>query len=236
MQLLRIKLFQETVCYLKPMAFKVGETYPLAPFSTVKGMIHAVLKAREYLPMRLSIQGLSESLVVDYQKKYMFKMRKKEIPIVPSLVGLDLRVELDSQVVTTMPMYQHLLFNMEHVIHIDADNDVLQRLFVELSSLKTPLSLGRWEDVVRIDEVSFVKVRHGYTNKSVNDQFRLLPEKNDFSEVINKTVYRLPKKYDIIEGQRQWSYVDVFLLPAHELSVKIPCLLDEDDLVVALLE
>lgn len=218
------------------MAFKVGETFPLAPFSTVKGMIHAVLKAREYIPMRLSIQGTSESIAVDYQKKYMFKMRKKEIPIIPSLSGLNVKVELDSKIVTTMPMYQHLLFNVEHIIHIDAENDVLQHLFVALRNLQTPLSLGRWEDVARIDEVSFVKVKYGSTQLSVNAQYRPIEEKNDFIEVMNKTVYRLPKKYEIIEGQRQWNYVDVFLLPEHKLKTKKPCLLDEDGYIVALLE
>lgn len=54
MKLLRLKIFQETACYLKPFAFKVGETFPLAPFSTVKGMLHAVLDAKEYIPMNIS--------------------------------------------------------------------------------------------------------------------------------------------------------------------------------------
>lgn len=236
MQLLRIKLFQETACYLKPMAFKVGETFPLAPFSTVKGMLHAVLNAKEYIPMRLSIQGKSESLVVDYQKKYMYKMKKKEIIAIPSLVGLNLKVELDPQKVTTMPMYQHLLFNIEHVIHIDADNEVLQRLYIALNNLTSPLSLGRWEDVVRLDAVEFVKVKHGFTKETNYDQYRPIAEKHEFIEVINKPVFSLPKKYEVVEGRREWNYVDVFLLPAHNINTKKPCLLDNDDLVVGLLE
>ena len=35
MKILKLKLFQETACYKKPFAFKVAETYPLPPYSTV---------------------------------------------------------------------------------------------------------------------------------------------------------------------------------------------------------
>lgn len=35
MKILRLKLFQESACYKKPFAFKVAETYPLPPYSTI---------------------------------------------------------------------------------------------------------------------------------------------------------------------------------------------------------
>lgn len=35
MKVLKLKLFQETACYKKPFAFKVAETYPLPPYSTI---------------------------------------------------------------------------------------------------------------------------------------------------------------------------------------------------------
>lgn len=75
MKLLRLKFFQETACYQKPFAYKVGETYPLAPFSTVKGMLHAVLDAKEYIPMNLSIQGQSETMLIDYQKSIFIRVK-----------------------------------------------------------------------------------------------------------------------------------------------------------------
>ena len=47
MKALRIKAYQETACYKRPFANKVTETYPLPPYSTVKGMLHAVMAAKE---------------------------------------------------------------------------------------------------------------------------------------------------------------------------------------------
>ena len=58
MKILKLKLFQETACYKKPFAFKVGETYPLPPYSTIIGMFHKILGAAsvEYFTMNISIQ------------------------------------------------------------------------------------------------------------------------------------------------------------------------------------
>ncbi|MEZ2661269.1 CRISPR-associated protein Cas5, partial [Aneurinibacillus aneurinilyticus] len=61
MRVLRLKLFQETACYTKPFANKVAETYPLPPYSTVKGMIHQLLQANELLPLLFSVQGSYET-------------------------------------------------------------------------------------------------------------------------------------------------------------------------------
>ena len=55
MNIIKLKLFQETACYKKPFAFKVAETYPLPPYSTVIGMLHKVLQAQngEYFDMNI---------------------------------------------------------------------------------------------------------------------------------------------------------------------------------------
>lgn len=217
------------------MAFKVGETYPLAPFSTVKGMLHAVLEAKKYIPMRLSIQGKSESLMIDYQKKYMFKMKRRKIPIVPLLIGLDLEVEMSPEIVTTMPMYQHLLFNVEHIIHIEADEMILEQLYEALIHNSTPLSLGRWEDVVRIDTIDFVEVEQGELQSVNFAQYRPLEEKEDFLEVINKRVFKLPMKYEIVAGRREWDYIESIFVPAYKQSKPQRQLMDLDGYMVSLL-
>ena len=143
MRLLRLKNYQETACYQKPFAFKVGETYPLAPFSTIKAMLHAVLEANEYIPMNISIQGKSESMMIDYVKKYMYKKATAQMPL--NLTGLG--YDIEPQNVTAMPMYVHLLYNVEHIIHIDAESTVLEQLYERLSTPNQTLSLGRWEDL-----------------------------------------------------------------------------------------
>ena len=205
MKLLRLKLFQETACYLKPFAFKVGETFPLAPFSTVKGMLHAVLEAQEYIPMNLSIQGQAESHMIDYQKKYMYK--KSEVPALVTTDGLAEAPQYDDKLFSTMPMYQHLLYNVEHVIHVEAQAEILQQLYDQFHNLSTTLSLGRWEDLVRIDEVCFVEGEEMDLESSSYSQYIPI-EQQELIYLENRAAYyRLPRKYEPHNGRRDWDYI-----------------------------
>lgn len=137
MRALRLDLFQETVCYKKPFALKISETYPLPPYSTVNGMLHKLLDAKEYIPINISIQGSYESIVNNYQTTYFYK--KKEV--------------------TTMPMNQHMLLNVKLIIHINAQDDILDKIYERFLNLDEHLSLGRKEDLVRIDDIKFVDVQ-----------------------------------------------------------------------------
>lgn len=234
MKLLKIKIFQETACYLKPFAFKVGETYPLVPFSTIKGMLHAVLQAKEYIPMKISIQGQYESIFIDYQKKYMYK--KREVPALLITSGLEETVEFDTKLVTTMPMYQHLLFNVEHVIHVEAEDAVLEQLHHNLHHLDTTLSLGRWEDLVRIDEVEFTETATGKVNATRFTQYIPSEQKEDYELGLNNPFYRLPRKYEIVRGRRQWDYIETMLIPKDAEIEEGKTVLDDEGLPIFLLE
>lgn len=234
MKLLKIKLFQETACYVKPFAFKVSETYPLAPFSTVKGMLHAVLEATQYIPMNISIQGKYESMFIDYQKKYMYK--KREVPPLLTTAGLPDEVELDPKMVTTMPMYQHLLFNVEHVIHVEADKSIIDALFNKLNHLDTTLSLGRWEDVVRIDEIALIEPITGSVKVSKFNQYIPVKYREKYELSLNSPFYQLPRKYEVVRGRRQWDYVDTMLLPQGVKIRSKETLIDNEGLPIFLLE
>lgn len=234
MKLLRLKIFQETACYLKPFAFKVGETFPLAPFSTVKGMLHAVLDAKEYIPMNISIQGRSESFVIDYQKKYIYK--KAEVPQIVTTAGLREEPEPDTKLYSTMPMYQHLLFNVEHVIHVEAADAVLHALYDKLRHLNTTLSLGRWEDLVRIDEVCFVEASEEIFEATVYNQY--VPVEYEETIVITNhfAQYRLPRKYTILNGRREWDYTVAMYVPEHTSIDDEACILTDGSYSIFLMK
>lgn len=136
MKALRLDLFQETACYRKPFAIKISETYPLPPYSTINGLLHRILDAKEYIPMRISIQGDYESLVNEYQTTYFYK----------------------KNTVTKMPMNQHLLLNVRLIVHISAEDSVLDELYNRIRNLEEFLSLGRREDLLRIDDIQFVEL------------------------------------------------------------------------------
>ena len=62
MKAIKLHCFQNLVNYKKPSSFIIKETYPLPPYSTVIGMIHAACGFKRYHRMKLSIQGFREGL------------------------------------------------------------------------------------------------------------------------------------------------------------------------------
>lgn len=195
MKALRLDLFQETVCYKKPFAMKISETYPLPPYSTVNGMLHKLLDANEYIPMNISIQGSYESIVNNYQTTYFYK--KKEV--------------------TTMPMNQHMLLNVKLILHINAEDEILDKLYNKFLNLDEHLSLGRKEDLVRIDDIQFVDVQEYEVEEDNEDDY----DENTLSSYTIRIPMYLPKdkKYDVggisyrlnnyyISNRSSWNKID----------------------------
>lgn len=217
MKALRLDLFQETVCYKKPFAMKISETYPLPPYSTVNGMLHKILDADEYIPMNISIQGNYESIINNYQTTYFYK--KKEV--------------------TTMPMNQHMLLNVSLIIHINAEDDILDKLYNKFLNLDEYLSLGRKEDLVRIDDIKFVDIQEYELDEDYED------EENTLSDYIIKMPIYVPKTkyYDLsgisyrlnnyyINNRNSWNKIDTLYVEKGNQIIEGSILLDEyNDLV-----
>lgn len=186
MRCLKLKLFQETACYRKPFSFKVAETYPLPPYSTVKGFLHNAMRADKYYNMYISVQGKYESLIENYQT---FRLVK-------------------SSTVTTMPLKVHLLYNVETLIHVYAEEEVLNRVYRGLLESPEALSLGRREDLVTIREIKYVDVEPFDTNSvagyplKMNVYYPLEYELNTLEKSFIR--YSLRFKYDKSKGYRDW--------------------------------
>ena len=174
MKALRLDLFQETACYRKPFAIKISETYPLPPYSTINGLLHRILDAKEYIPIRISIQGDYESLVNEYQTTYFYK----------------------KNTVTKMPMNQHLLLNVRLIVHISAENSVLDELYNSIRNLEEFLSLGRREDLLRIDDIQFVELNEYKIDSDAEDdeEDEDIPKKEKYN--LKHSIY-IPKTYDV---------------------------------------
>lgn len=224
MKLLRIKGYQKTACYKKPFAFKVGETFPLPPFSTVKGMLHAALEAKSYIPMKLSIQGDYETMLIDYQKKFMYKELGKtaalDYPLTLNVAGLG-KGEVDyGKNISTMPMYEHMLFGVSLVIHISAEPHVLQEIYDRILSSSTPISIGRSEDLLRLDSIEFVDVQEGKTTSKFS---QYIPIDDDaLLDLEDYPTYQLPTVYNLAHGRRQWEYAIVKLVAPNEYHMSVP--------------
>lgn len=204
MKALRLKLFQETACYTKPFANKVAETYPLPPYSTVKGMIHQLLQANQLLPLRFSIQGSYETRMIDYRKSYMVKKKSVSMPIIFDGLALEAPIQAD---MTSIPLYTHMLFHVELVIHIAGDEPLLQSIYDALVNSDVHLSLGRQEDIVRIDEVMFVSLEECedfYCKHAI-----YVPKHYYEADLPQGIPYRLNWTYNIVNGIREWTKIPV---------------------------
>lgn len=192
MKILKLKLYQETACYKKTFAFKVAETYPLPPYSTVIGMLHKILQAKtgEYFPMNISIQGNYESIFSNYQNLRMFKGKDQ---------------------VTAMPRNIHQLLNVELVIHVKAEDEIIDKLYTNITQGVETFTLGRNEDLVRVDEIKIIQEPKIEEYKLENVKYNAyIP-----SEKIQGINYRLNTTYTIKNDLRKWEKVDVKYVEKH---------------------
>jgi CRISPR-associated protein Cas5t len=209
MKVLRLILFQETACYKKPHAFKVSETYPLPPYATVKGMLHSVLGATSLIPMKLCIQGTYDTIINDYQTHYFFKKSKiNEFAL--TLDGLEVKREFSD--ITTMPIYLHLLYNVNLTLYVQAEKKILSQLKKAIDCTSTHLSLGRWEDLVRVDECEIVELDE--PEDDVDLKLNAFVPTQFIGFKAPHMPYRLNWTYRIIDGVRAWEKIEAGYMQA----------------------
>ena len=208
MKVLKIKGFQIFANYRKPMSFNFWDTYPLPPLSTVKGWFHSVVKANEYIPLSMSIQGNSEGLIYDLQKIIKFDRknnRKKD----------DVLLENIDKVFHKTITYVANIYEINLCIYINAPLEYLELFRKNIFLLEYP-SLGRYEDLIRIDEAKIIDVNmqdfsleehtvnYGiYLNKHTADSLgvRGINYRMNFKydgELLNKTGIRYFEKKDVV--------------------------------------
>ena len=150
MKILKLKLFQETACYKKPFAFRIEETYPLPPYSTVIGMFHKIIGAKpgEYYNMNISIQGDYESLNLDSLTKIKFASEEKKRKY-KNKYGIDIDA-------TTSLFYSQFLFDVNLIIHVKSNDDIIDKIYNNIINGENSFVLGKNSDLVRVDLISYV--------------------------------------------------------------------------------
>lgn len=212
MKAIRIKAYQPTANYRKPTSFVIRESYPLPPYSTVIGMIHAACGFETYVPMKVSIAGRYYSSTIDLFTQYEFGNKTYEegrhqlaVPSDGKCYGINRGTG-----------HVQLLVDVELLIHILPEEESMFNTIVEgLKNPKVYPSLGRYEDLLRIDEVQVVELQEVDTDEEdVSLQYDLyipkaLADKTGQDEElsIDGTVYRLNKCFSIDEktGCRKWT-------------------------------
>ena len=242
MRAIKIKLYQNMPNYKIASSYKVKESYPLPPYSTVIGMVHAACGFTDYVDMDVSIQGRYHSRVGDLYTCYEFNPETKRekarhnigIKVGNTEYGINQNIGLAD-----------VLTDVELLLHIHPkDTQYIDIIYQGLKYPKNYLALGRWEDIVDIHEVSIVGV---YEKEVPEDESKLLkydayiPYKfyeghydEDYSFI--GTTYILNKKFSIDSktGIRLWDEKIRVIYASRESSIYeegIYCADEQGDLV-----
>lgn len=212
MKAIRIKAYQSTANYRKPTSFVIRESYPLPPYSTVIGMVHAACGFECYVPMKVSVAGRYYSSTIDLFTQYEFGNKtyaedrhQLAVPSEGKYYGINRGTG-----------HVQLLVDMELLIHILPEEESMIDTIAEgLKSPRTYPSLGRYEDLLRIDEVRVVDLQEVDTDEEnvalAYDMYipkELAAKARKSGELkINGSVYRLNKCFsvDAKTGFRKWT-------------------------------
>lgn len=219
---IRLEAYQNMPCYRKASSFRLRETYPLPPYSTIIGMVHTVCGFQEYHDMRVSVQGEYWSTVTDLYTHYEFnpvEPGKKESKDYTDRynIGYNSRDNTHHRINQGTGNHE-LLTDVHLIIHICPSDQTSVRTIVD--GLQNPLyypALGRWEDLLRIDSVEECEIYENVINDASfelrrNAYIPVSSFDDDTFKHLTGTRYRISKTFTIDErtGFRKWlEQVDV---------------------------
>ena len=197
---IRVKCFQNLVNYKKASSFIIKETFPLPPYSTVLGMIHAACGYTEFHPMKLCIQGTNSGTVSELYTRYSFSAGTKyEEGRHQICVEDGERYGIFRGIANV-----ELVCDNDMVIHVIPEEDDFEKVY---NSLKYPpryLSLGRYEDLLDIERVDIVNIHQEDEVEIKRDMYIPVSYGIELGDR-RGTIYNLTKEYEITkQGLRRW--------------------------------
>lgn len=218
---IKMRIHQDLVNYKTPTSFQLRESYPLPPYSTVIGMVHNACGYDSYVPMAVSVQGTHRSRVNNYQTGYFFKNAhsyEKE----RHQICLEIQENGKKFGITRSTFNVELLTDVELVLHIKPEDPArFQEIYEGLARPAEYISLGRREDIARIDSIAIVQVE-----EAEEEEERALPYDAyipvEFRESgsYGGTIYDLNVKYTVDKaGFRRWDKQKVFFAPRQSATV-----------------
>ena len=212
---IKMRIHQDLVNYKTPTSFQLRESFPLPPFSTVIGMVHNACGFDSYVPMAVSVQGTHRSRVNNYQTGYFFKNAhsyEKE----RHQICLDIKETGKKFGITRSTFNVELLTDVELVLHIKpTDPARLRDIFDCLKQPDEYISLGRREDIARVDDIRVVQVEEAEEEEERSLTYdAYIPVELRESGSFGGTIYDLNVTYTVDKaGFRRWNRQKVFYAP-----------------------
>lgn len=197
---IRVKCFQNLANYRKPSSFIIKETYPLPPYSTVLGMVHAACGFEEFHPMQISIQGTNKGTISDLYTRYSFT---------PGGKYEEGRHQICIEDGEKYGVFKgiasaELVCENHMVIHIVPQEQDFDTVLQSLQLPKNYLSLGRYEDLLDVERVDVVNLQ--MEDEATTSMDIYVPLNSGINTgAKTTTIYTLNKEYEITkQGLRRW--------------------------------
>lgn len=207
MKAVKLNAYMETARF--PVSLSCSpEILPLPPFSTVSGMVHNACGWHEYHDMNFFISGkgyINKELKMQWQGGSKFKTITEEIKKRWSVIVED---ENDSSYTgwVQAPKTIYYLANLRLEIYIQAVDDDLEVVYNSLKFPRKFLSLGRYEDLLRVDDVDIVELQEK-NEIGILKENAYVPE-SFVSDDLCSISYNINKKYDYTKkGFRKFNKV-----------------------------
>lgn len=184
---------------------KRGETYPLPPFSTIAGMVHFLCRWDSWHDMKISVSGngvmnkpeicarwrggaVAGSETEEFKQRFPVRVKSGD-----SFVGW----------VNTL-IYEAFASDLDLRLHIMPDNqEEVDVIYRKILNPRTFPSLGRHEDLIRIDDVQVVDILPA--QEMALDMRAYAPS----TIKVPGTVYTIHKDYVIKNGKRRFNDIPV---------------------------
>jgi CRISPR-associated protein Cas5t len=233
-QVLKIKVHQPDAHYRVPFSYQRRFTYPIPPYSTVKGLICNLMGIRDEADERLKKikEGLSLAIYGRYEsliKEYIWFRNLKEKSHINKFHTVTSRIidNIPQHPGGQMPVTVDVLHNVEltlYIYHPEIIDEIKSAFENPVNRLST-LHLGRSEDWIVIKEIEKISVDKGSLRQL--SLFTWIPSLSDmdnefildkgsykkFYDRANGNLFRLPTFYNITEtNQRVFTkYIEVKL-------------------------
>lgn len=214
---IRVQCYQTLANYRKPSSFIIKETYPLPPYSTVLGMIHAICGFTELHSMKISIQGCNQGTVSELYTRYSFNAGGKYEPGRHQICVKDNDKEYG---VFKGIANVELVCENSMIIHIVPEKEDFDIVYQSILMPKKYPALGRYEDLLDIQSVDIVNI---YQVEEAEPEMDIYIPVNQFDDIDirSATTYTLNKEYEITKnGLRRWKKdggkVKVYYFPKGE--------------------
>lgn len=235
-KVIRIKIHQPSAHYRIPFSYRRRFTYPIPPFSTVKGFLCNLLGIKNENSedfqniirkgLSLAIYGRYESIVKEYiwlrnlsvksHKDRFFTTDNRTCDNIPEHPGGQMPCKID------------VLHNVSLIIYISHTDKAFQNILLE--NIKNPanrnstINLGRSEDWLVFEEIREIQPEDDFARKipyftwipQIPNKEYLADESGyeDFFKNISGNLFRLPLFYTITENNERifnsFAYVKLF--------------------------